>query len=229
MYNDFYGDLEMINKISKDPDWFNNINIEAGKKGLFDFSSGMVKKSILTVNEQNKINQMKKNYEYALMLMDTHSLTMFPYALKFYPDKEAELRSAAEDAIRNHISSDRGEVFMNHPEVRYSLQKYFPSILKDYLSNQNEGLEDQQFQKDLADIDEDAWPHYNLEPMINKYSYDPNKVRMIKEKFFPSIIKLLNKSPNWASFFENDYANMPDYLSQLQPYIEKHNKKNNPA
>ena len=35
----------MINKISKDTEWFNNINIEAGKKGLFDFSNGMDKKS----------------------------------------------------------------------------------------------------------------------------------------------------------------------------------------
>jgi hypothetical protein len=35
----------MINKTGQDPEWFNNINIEAGKKGLYDFSSGMDKEA----------------------------------------------------------------------------------------------------------------------------------------------------------------------------------------
>jgi hypothetical protein len=119
----------MIRKISKEPDWFSKINIEAGKKGLFDFSSGMDKKAQhipFIDGEQpfnNELLQRLKN------LKDYFSETQYAQiASLIHADEKTDAIEKYLDLIEHEQMQDQEYAQM---ELPYEEEEYDPDNLEE--------------------------------------------------------------------------------------------------
>jgi hypothetical protein len=184
----------MINKTGKDADWFSKINIEAGKKGLYDFSSGMDKKAIYDPRKdprvrRDKMRNRKNQQSDSRIKLENLSESELNYYYSILSDygywmSQAFVAESNKDAISlNHLRSIYDDLKLNE------LDEFFKTPgATEHISNLNMG-------------DLDAYEIAKIKP--------GDMLKSINE----FINEISNNNPNWENdpqIYDDNYGYMTD-------------------
>ena len=124
MYNGFYGDLEMINKISKDADWFSNIKL-----------SQLTMEQPYTMENMETTESARPSEVDQIMQELTNKPILLGQAIEMYPDYSNDFKEAASDAW--------AELLMRQPthyKIAYNFYRNDPSTLELLTQSALQGL-----------------------------------------------------------------------------------------
>jgi 5-formyltetrahydrofolate cyclo-ligase len=233
----------MINKTGQDADWFSNINIEAGKKGLYDFSSGLEKKAqelpqTLNSNSEAEIAQQINKIQEEMRYITTPSEAWeieseIPVQLLSDPNIEALRKQMwkemfipfpadTEDYFPSLRNLDMSFVY-NDPEVIEKVTDVILNVLHDGSHTQTTGYEPQEALTLYYDSYEDILDEIvnNTGDIYSKIIQQPivqESLKRVKE-IFQSGQEYVRPEPTEKQ--KEDMRFIDQITEQLRPKTEK--------